>query len=129
MRNREASLQADVVAWMRDAIPEAVTFAILNDGLFSKREAAKRKWMGLLPGIPDIGIAYRSQAFFMEVKLPGARPSDEQNGVFARLEATSVRYAVVTSLDDARAALRGWGFQFDERYVPEFAQCVIMRRA
>ncbi len=95
MRNAEASLQATIVQWLRASVPEAVTFANLNDGLYSKREASKRRWMGLLAGIPDVGIAYRGRAYFLEVKPPGRGLSEEQKTVFARLQGTGVGCAIV----------------------------------
>ena len=86
-RNAEARIQAEIVAMIRTSIEGCVAYAILNDGLFSKSEAAKRKWMGLLPGSPDVGMVLpNGQAAFLEVKAPGGRLSPEQVQTIARLE-------------------------------------------
>lgn len=114
MRNREASIQADIVARIRKLVPDAVVYAILNDGLFSKSECAKRRWMGLLPGIPDVGIAYRGRSFFLEVKPPGRGLSEEQEDVFAKLQSIGVRCAVVRSADEALTVLVEWGIEIRE---------------
>lgn len=109
MRNGEAKLQHEVVTWLREAMPDAITYAVLNDGLFSKSEAAKRNWMGLAPGLPDVGIAWKGQAFFIELKLPGRTLSDDQQAMMARLRATGVRCGTARSLAEAQALIAAWG--------------------
>ena len=108
--NREARIQAAVVAWLREAAPDAIVFAVSNDGLYSKSEASRRLWIGVLAGVPDIAVVYAmGQPAFIEVKPPGAYPSPEQRAVMERLTATGVRCAVVRSLEDAQAIASQWG--------------------
>ena len=110
MRNREASLQAEIVAWIRAAAPQCITFAVLNDGLYSKPEASKRRWMGLLAGVPDlVVIAPGGKAHHLEVKAPGGALSPEQRSVIGKLCTLEAPVAVVKNLDEAQAALKQWG--------------------
>jgi hypothetical protein len=109
MRNREAQIQASIVAWIRANAPDVVVYAVLNDGLFTRSEAAKRKWMGLLPGIPDLAIVHDRGAAFLEIKPPGCKPTDEQSEMMEALESLGARCAVVRSVAEARAFLEAVG--------------------
>jgi hypothetical protein len=110
MRNGEAGIQASVVCWLRQAAPDAITFSVLNDGLYSKSDAAKRRWMGLLAGVPDLCVIDRGgRAFFLEIKQPGGKPSEIQQEVMTRLDRLGSLTAVVCSLEEAQRTLAGWG--------------------
>jgi hypothetical protein len=110
MRNDEAKIQADIVRWARDAAPHAVIFAVPNDGFFPKPVAAKRKWMGVLAGVPDVCVIDRGgRARFLEVKQPGEKPTDSQEAIIAKLADLEAGCAVVTSIEEAEKALAAWG--------------------
>jgi hypothetical protein len=109
MGNAEARRQAEIVSWIRSNCPGVVAYAVLNDGLFSKSEAAKRKWMGLLPGVPDVALVHPAGAAFLEIKNPGDKPRPEQAEVMDTLQSLGARCAVCHSVDEARAILTGWG--------------------
>jgi hypothetical protein len=110
MRNDEAKIQADIVRWARDAAPHAVIFAVPNDGFFPKPVAAKRKWMGVLAGVPDLCVIDRGgRARFLEVKQPGEKPTDSQEAIIAKLADLEAGCAVVTSIEEAENALAAWG--------------------
>lgn len=110
MGNLEARVQAQIVAWAREAAPHAVVFAVPNDGWYSKSEAAKRKWVGVLAGVPDLCIIDRGgRALFLEVKQGKGQPSEAQVAVIAKLEGLQARAAVVTSMEEAQRALTAWG--------------------
>ena len=108
--NREARIQAAVVAWLREAAPDAIIFAVPNDGHYSKSEASRRRWIGVLAGIPDVAVidATGRPAFF-EVKAAGEYPRPEQRAVIEQLTALGVRCAVVRSLEEAQAVAEQWG--------------------
>ena len=108
--NREARIQAEIVWWLREAVPDAIVYAVPNDGLFSKREAARRRWIGVLAGIPDVAIIDgQGRPAFLEVKAPGRYPEPEQRACLQRLSAAGVRCAVARSLDEAKAIAARWG--------------------
>jgi hypothetical protein len=87
-----------------------VAFYIPNDVRVTKREAARLKWLGLLPGIPDICIVDRLGAvFFIEVKTPTGTVSPPQRQVMDRLIALGAPCAVVRSVDELPALFDRWG--------------------
>jgi hypothetical protein len=108
--NAEARIQADVIAWIREIAPGVVAFYIPNDVRVSKREASRLKWLGLLPGIPDICIIDRLGAvFFIEVKTPIGTVSPAQQQVMDRLISLSAPCAVVRSAAELPALFDRWG--------------------
>ena len=108
--NREARIQAAIVWWLREAAPDAITFAVPNDGHYSKSEASRRRWIGVLAGIPDVAVidATGRPAFF-EVKAAGEYPRPEQRAVIEQLTALGVRCGVVRTLEEAQTLARKWG--------------------
>lgn len=109
MRNAEAQIQAAIVAWVREICPKVVVYAVPNDGLYTKSEAAKRKWTGVLAGVPDLAIVHPGGAGFLEIKTPGQKPRPEQVEIMDTLKSVGARCAVVHSLEEAKAALSAWG--------------------
>ena len=120
MRNLEAEIQVWIGSWLRATTPDTVRFAVLNDGLYSKQEASKRRWMALLAGIPElILLAPGGRTFGLEVKRPGGMVSTEQCAKMTRMNSLGVSVAMVRSLEDACNALRAWGVPFEEGDPPE----------
>jgi len=113
--NREARVQAAVVAWVRAAAPHALIFAVPNGGLRSKAEASRLKWTGVVAGIPDlVVVAPGGRVFFIEVKAPDGRLSPEQRAIHESLVALGAPPAIVRSIDDVRLAFAAWGLSTRE---------------
>ncbi len=68
------------------------------------------KQEGMVAGFPDL-ICWdaRGQVGFLEVKAAKGRLSDAQVDHIEGMERDQLRVAVVRSVDDAVAAVRGWG--------------------
>ena len=107
--NAEARVQASIVEHARLVAPDILVFAVPNGGLRSKAEAARMKWTGTLAGIPDlVVIAPVGRVFFIEVKTPAGRLSDDQRAIFDRLVALGTPRAIVRSIDDVRRVFAEW---------------------
>lgn len=85
-----------------------------NAGKRSNRAGKRLKGEGMRKGFPDL-VCYGpgGRHALLEVKRPGYSPSDvsdDQLDVHARLRGLCATVAIVTSIDDALAALRdaGW---------------------
>jgi hypothetical protein len=66
---------------------------------------------GILPGFPDLLCINRSGAVgFLEVKKEGGAVSVEQERVAALIQSRGLPVGFVCSLDEALAAVRGWGW-------------------
>jgi hypothetical protein len=106
--NREASLQASIVSWIR-ILPSVFVYAVPNGHLVTKREAALRRWTGVRAGVPDLCIVHPGGACFLECKLGGTKPTPEQAEVMDTLQSLGAPCAVVRSLEEAQQALLAWG--------------------
>jgi hypothetical protein len=112
-RDIESPLQAAIVEAIRLVHPLALPFSIPNGGyVMSRRAVAKLKWLGLVPGIPDLIVTwsnYTPQIGFLEVKAPDGRLSPEQKEVHRVLAAQGHRVAIARSVDGALQTLEAWG--------------------
>lgn len=114
----EDNLQVDLVRYLRAILPDCAVHHSPNGAHMHPRQCAKMKYHGMVPGWPDIEIvAPHGRVYFMEVKRPkgpkgsgdyGGRLSEDQDGVRFHFVRYGVPYAVVRSLDDAKAALAQW---------------------
>jgi hypothetical protein len=111
---REAPIHVAIVRFLKLQLPGAVIHHSPNGahlaGDKTKRTIAiaKLKAQGTLIGFPDILILWRGQFWCMEVKPKGEHPTDAQEEVGAWIRSQGGRWALVRSIDDARAALREW---------------------
>ena len=75
-----------------------------------------RQWQalqadGAMPGMCDLLLFDRDgEAAALEIKKPGGVVSAEQERCHKALKARRVKVAVVTSIDEALEALKGWGW-------------------
>ena len=115
--NAEARIQAAVVEWIRWCAPQCLVFHPANGGLRSKPEAARLKWMGVVPGIPDLVIlAPVGKVYFLEVKTPDGRLSSEQSEMFDCLTALGIGAAIVRAASTMRGGRTfcAWGIKTRE---------------
>ena len=69
----------------------------------------KSKALGMKKGWPDIQFVHVGRFYTMEAKSETGRLSKEQKECRDAIEAAGGFYAVVRSVDDAKAALIEWG--------------------
>jgi hypothetical protein len=86
---------------------------VLNDGLYTKPEAARRRWLGLLPGASDLVLVAQNRVVFLEVKAASA-VSPEQREFGQQVHTLGHTWAVCRSIDDARRVLAAVGIQMWE---------------
>ncbi|GGD30983.1 VRR-NUC domain-containing protein [Aureimonas glaciei] len=106
---REDAIHAGIVQYIRLCHPDCLVWHTPNGGRRDKREAAKLKWLGVLPGVPDLIIMRpMGLVYFMEVKGPKGVLSADQNAFRNHCERHAVPWALVHSIDEAREALKRW---------------------
>lgn len=114
-RQPEAELQGAVIQYLRLALrPPAFAFAVPNGGSRDKREAAKLRWQGVLPGVPDLILAFPPQstghrAAGIELKSATGRLSPEQRDVGLQLTACGWCWACCRSIEEVEDVVRSWG--------------------
>ena len=112
-RRLEDKLQAQIITYLRLALPDCIIFAVPNGGSRSSAiEGANLKRLGLLAGVPDLAIVQPGSIVrFIEVKSPTGRTQPEQQAMHAAFAAKGIFFAVVRSLADVEAALFCWGIK------------------
>lgn len=80
-----------------------------NGELRTKRDAAKLRAMGVVPGIPDLMIVADGKTFGLELKTSRGRLSTEQKSMLDRMQAAGVFTGVAYGLDQALAIISAWG--------------------
>lgn len=96
----ESKIQSAFLEWLSLQYPKImqVTFSIPNGGDRSISYACRLKREGLLPGVPDIMIAYPFGLFhglFIEFKSKTGKLSDPQKEIIPRLRNQGYKVEVV----------------------------------
>ena len=85
--------------------------SLAGDKFAKVKQAAVLKADGMLKGWPDLTIIDRDgECGFIEVKAPGGSLEPSQEALLPKLKARRARVAVVTSVDEALACLKRWGW-------------------
>lgn len=106
---RESVIQAAVVRLLTfTAHADVVWFHVPNGGGRHKVEAARLVGQGVRPGVPDIVLIRRGQAFGLELKAVGGRLSPAQKQMHERWVAAGGYVATVYGIDEAIAQLEAW---------------------
>jgi hypothetical protein len=91
------------------AKPDVVWLHCANGERRDARTAAKLKYMGVLAGAADLLLWHNGASFALELKRPGGRLSDAQRAFAARFADAGGHTACAEGVDEALAALEGWG--------------------
>jgi hypothetical protein len=106
----EEELQAQWAAYLGAALPSgALHHHSPNEGRRGWRAQRALKSGGTLAGMPDSMVLWDGRTFFLELKLPGKKPTARQAACHADLRAAGFPVAVGTTLHDLAAHLSGWG--------------------
>jgi hypothetical protein len=106
-RHLEDDLQRSFMQFLPYALgPRGVAYAIPNGGRRHAREAARMKGLGVLPGIPDIGICYEGRALYVELKAPRGAVSEAQRAMHKRLTYAGGVVMLCRSMEELEAQLR-----------------------
>lgn len=108
-RDLESPIQRAILEAIWAAFPDVLAYSIPNGGyILDPRTVAKLKWLGLLPGMPDLGLLWTRGHGFIETKSERGVLSDDQKSVHAILRAKGHNVEVCRSADDAIRVLTGW---------------------
>ena len=111
IRPKEFELHVSVAALLRRRrAPEWLWWHTPNGEIRDKREAAKLKAMGAKPGVPDfLLISPYGSVRFLELKRRGESLSEDQEAFSLHCIRHGIPYSVARTIDEALAALNGWG--------------------
>lgn len=103
-KQKEATaLHIPLVAMLRWCIrPDVIWRHVPNGEHRDPRTAAKLKAMGVLAGSADLEFFYHGpRVLFLELKLPGRKCSEAQDGFALATKLLGAEYHVATSIDQA----------------------------
>jgi hypothetical protein len=102
----EYDFHRTVMTYLNHALPNNVLpFHPANGGYRRASEAGRLKSMGVVPGLPDVGIVHQGKVIWLELKAKRGRLSPAQAYCHQRLEAAGSPVSVCKTLEDVEAAL------------------------
>ena len=94
----ETAIQTAAFTWFHNTYPQyrGLLFSVPNGGRRNKREAARLKYEGLTPGVPDMLFMWNGRVHGFEFKTEQGVWSDEQRNIAAvwykqRIHITTIR--------------------------------------
>lgn len=126
---KESQLHIQILHLLRldFAEDDLLVFHCPNGGVRDKREAAKLKAMGVLPGVADLichwpvkaeidgFVGLLMETGYIEIKTPDGYLSPEQGRFRNQVTAMGGRYFVARSYEQARDKLIKWGAKCSHR--------------
>jgi hypothetical protein len=119
---KEVAMQIQLVSLLRWSLKPSVIFRHVPNGeLRDIRTAAKLKAMGVLPGSADLEFFWKHywedtegshtafSALFLELKVPGNKPTFEQAGFGLAMQTLGAEYHWVCSVEAAISILGSRG--------------------
>ena len=114
-RALEAPIHRAILTWLRLVLPKDSLVVHVANEVDAKGEAiakaiAKAKSLGMCPGFPDLALFLPDgRVAMLEVKAPGNSLTATQTALHHHLRKAGHLVATVKSIDEAAAALKGWG--------------------
>ena len=90
-------------------VPGMVAWHTPNGGERRPVEAAIMKGLGVLTGVPDVIALHKGNAYALELKAEGGRPTEAQLATIAKMEEAGAYTCIAEGLDRALAVLEAWG--------------------
>lgn len=114
----EAQLQKAVYRYIQMVAPNALCFHVPNGGKRNAIEASKLKQMGVMPGVADLFIFWKSQVnehlfnghwAAIELKAGKGDLTDPQKAFARKWMDLGGKWTCAKSIEDVSAALFNWG--------------------
>lgn len=126
-RDVEGPIHRQILRYLRVSLPHGWVITHAANKPRSAQQGAREKAMGATAGWPDLQILGAGpdgpSSWFMEIKAPGGRVSDDQREAHDALLDIGFPVRVIRSIDDARKAVADW------RLPSSDAEVLAMRRA
>lgn len=118
----EEALQAVWADFLRVALPpDAVHHHSPNEGRRGWRAQRALKSSGCAAGWPDSEIVWEGRIYFLELKMPGNKPTKLQAERHEELRRAGAKVAVATSLSELVGTIIKWGIPL-RIGLPEYAR-------
>jgi hypothetical protein len=112
----EADIQIQVVEYLSLLAAQCgfLIFAVSNEAMGEAKSGggfarmARLKKMGMRPGVADLVIIKDSRAYFLEMKKPGGKQSENQKAFEIDAMKAGSWYAIAFSFSEAIERLKRW---------------------
>lgn len=112
----EAQLHADVVKYLKQALPaNAVFHHSPNEGKRGWIAQKSLKTYGTRAGWPDIEIIWGGRFYGIELKSKSGRVEETQMSVMKDITSAGAAWIVCRSKEEVELALNGWGIPLKAR--------------
>jgi hypothetical protein len=106
----ERQVQRAVLQRLALQAPAGTTwFHVPNGGFRKPVEAAILKADGVVSGVPDLCIITGGRAYFLELKRPGGKLSENQKSCHEKLRGAGATVMTAAGVDEAVSALQNMG--------------------
>lgn len=105
----EASIESQIVSYLRAVYPKAVIAKNVNEGKRSHYLGRSLQRQGMLKGMPDLTMVHNGMAIFFEVKTANNRATPEQLDIAAKIKIAGGYWFLVRSVDDVVSAINSLG--------------------
>ena len=97
----EEALQQKIVFWFHNTYPQyrGLLFHVPNGDIRSKRAGARLKRLGVIAGVSDLILLYKSYTFLFELKTLKGKQSKSQSKWELLMKKNSFSYTVIRSLE------------------------------
>jgi hypothetical protein len=118
LRRPEQEIHKAVAAHLRQRGVAGLVWWHTPNGMFAGGKRTRKgisiqgailKSLGVRAGVSDIICVHDSRIFALEIKAPGARPTEAQLEFIAAMEGAGAFCCVAEGLDRALACLSAWG--------------------
>jgi len=111
MKHEETQIHKAVIGHLKlRGVPGLVWWHSPQGAHFSSKfQGALMKALGARKGVSDLIFVYQSKVFALELKVPGARATEEQLEFIADMERQGAFCAIAYGIDQALKTLETWG--------------------
>lgn len=110
----EEILQWNIVKWLRDMVPQLDVVAPMNELARDERTRVRGTALGMHRGAPDLIVVGPGIDAWIEVKVPGKKPTPDQSRFITKRLSEGRAAAVVWSIEDVRNLLLAHGVRTRE---------------
>ena len=105
---KESTIQQQICEYL--SLLGIFYFSIPNEHYnISHAQRTQLRKMGLLPGMPDIGILENNNIYFIEIKTASGRLTEQQTVIHEILKKRGYTVEVCRSVEDVAIFLKRWG--------------------
>lgn len=104
LEQSEDALQQKCIFWFHNDYSNlrGLLFSVPNGGARTSKEGKRMKLTGVVPGVSDLILLYKTQTYLIELKIKRGNQSSVQKNWQEKVECQGFNYFIITSLTEFR---------------------------